>query len=158
VTVIVGDDVVVGSRVPTSGGGTTDPATVAILAAAGGAALEEKADTKGLNLNPSKARAIGTFGLSLLSEELASELQPGKARGFANLAAAAFSTVSMIESGLISGISFLAIVPAAKSGLGAPLVAGLATSGVGFGALSYANYNSAVSYLSTAFDDFSGKE
>ena len=140
------------------GGGAASSQSLAALAATASAA-NRKAPTfekDRFNLNPSKARAIGTFGLSLVAEYAANNLEPGPLRGLANTAAAGFAIVSMIETGIISGVSFLSIPPAIQSGIGALGVTSLPGTGGFFGYLSYENYNNAVGFTTDAFEDFLG--
>ena len=85
--------------------------------------------------NP-KVRAVGTFGLSILVEETANRLPPGKARGAVRIAGAALNVEAAFLSTAVSAGSFVVAftVPVNPAGI---------VAGVLFGGFAIINIDSA---------------
>jgi hypothetical protein len=120
-----------------------------------GARAADSADSSRGLFHPSRVRALSTFGLSVLAEHLATRLEPGPARGVANLAAAGFALIAAVESGAVSVIAFASIGPLVGSQAGIPAAGFAALAGVFFGGLAIHNAMEVNRFLEAARDDFS---
>ena len=101
----------------------------------------------------SKFRALTTFGVSRLIEYYARNLSPGKTRAYFNLAASGFATVSAVEAGAVSVVSFVA-VPEALVAAGPVSATGFFLIGSGFGILAVQGIGDANEYFDAAMEDF----
>jgi hypothetical protein len=85
---------------------------------------------------------------------LAARMEAGRRRAVVNFVAAGLSAGSAFETGVASGISFMAVPPLAGSGFGAPKAVLAFGLGSVFLAATYYNAMEAQYYLGLALDDW----